>query len=67
MKTALLALGALAATAVAFAADDDQVKKDLTALAGTWEYTSQVEDGQDTEKEKLAGITVTISSASAKT
>ena len=60
MKTALLALAALAATAVAFAADDDQVKKDLKALEGTWQYTSQVEDGKDTEKEKLKAVTVTI-------
>lgn len=59
MKTALLALVALAATA-AFAADDDRVKKDLKALTGTWQYTSQVEDGKDTEKEKLEGIKVTI-------
>jgi uncharacterized protein (TIGR03067 family) len=61
MKTALLALVALAATALAFAADDDQAKRDLMALTGTWEYTSQVADGKDTEKEKLEGITVTIS------
>jgi uncharacterized protein (TIGR03067 family) len=60
MKTALLALVALAATAVAFAADDDQVKKDLKALAGTWEYTSQVADGKKTEKEKLKGMKVTV-------
>jgi uncharacterized protein (TIGR03067 family) len=60
MKTALLALVALAATAVAFAADDDQVKKELKALEGTWEYVSQVADGKDTEKEKLEGIKVTI-------
>jgi len=58
MKTALLV--ALAATAVAFAADDDQVQKDMKALAGTWEYASQVDDGKDTGKENLEGITVTV-------
>ena len=37
MKAALLALVAVAATAVA-SAEDDQVKKDLKALVGTWQY-----------------------------
>lgn len=60
MKTALLALVALAATAAAFAADDDQVKKDLKALEGTWQYTSQVEDGKEADKEKVKAVTVTI-------
>ena len=61
MKTALLALVAVASTAVAFAADEDaQAKKDLKALEGTWQYTSQVEDGRETEKEKLKAVTVTI-------
>jgi hypothetical protein len=45
MKTALLALVAVAATAVAFA-EDDQAKKDLKALVGTWQYTSQEADGK---------------------
>jgi uncharacterized protein (TIGR03067 family) len=60
MKTALMALAALAACAAASAADDDQAKKDLKALAGTWEYASQAEDGKETEKEKLKGIKVTV-------
>ena len=60
MRTALLALVAVAFTAVAFAADDDQAKKDLKALEGTWQYTSQVEDGKETEEEKLKAVTVTI-------
>ena len=60
MKTATLALVALAATAVAFAADDDQVKKDMKALAGTWQYTSQVEDGKEADREKVKAVTVTI-------
>jgi uncharacterized protein (TIGR03067 family) len=61
MKTALLALVALTATAVAFAADDDaQAKKDLKALEGTWEYVSQVSDGKEVEKEKLEGIRLTV-------
>jgi uncharacterized protein (TIGR03067 family) len=59
MKTALLALVGVAATAVAFA-DDAQVKKDMKALTGTWQYTSQVEDGKDTDKEQLRAVTVTI-------
>jgi uncharacterized protein (TIGR03067 family) len=60
MKTTLLALVAATATAVAFAADDAQVKKDLKALEGTWQYTSQVDNGKETEKEKLKAVTVTI-------
>ena len=60
MKTALLALVALAATAAAFAADDDQEKKDLKALEGTWQYTSQVENGKEADKEKVKAVTVTI-------
>ena len=60
MKTAWLALAALAATAAAFANDDDQAKKDLKALAGTWEYVSQVEDGKETGKDRLKGVTVTV-------
>jgi uncharacterized protein (TIGR03067 family) len=60
MKTGLLALVAVAVTATAFAADDAQVKKDLKALAGTWQYTSQVDDGKETEKEKLKGVKVTV-------
>ena len=52
MKTALLALVALAA--VAFAKDDDQVKKGMKALAGTWQYTSQTENGKEADKEKLS-------------
>lgn len=59
MKTALLALVAATAAAVAFA-DDDQAKKDLKALAGTWQYTSQEEDGKDTDKDLLKAVTVTI-------
>jgi hypothetical protein len=47
MKTALLALVALAACAVAFAREGDQAKDDLKALAGTWEYVSQTDDGKD--------------------
>src|SRR5262245_26719171 len=61
MKKTLLALVAVAATAVAFAADDDaQVKKDLKALEGTWQYVSQQEDGKETDKENLKAVTVTI-------
>jgi uncharacterized protein (TIGR03067 family) len=60
MKTALLALVAAATTAAAFAADDAQVKKDLKALEGTWQYTSQVENGKETEKENLKAVTVTV-------
>ena len=59
MKTVLLALVGVAATAVAFV-DDAQVMKDMKELAGTWQYTSQVEDGKETEKETLKAVTVTI-------
>jgi uncharacterized protein (TIGR03067 family) len=59
MKTALLALAALTAAA-ATAKDDDQAKKDLKALAGTWEYASQVEDGKETEKDKLKGVRIAV-------
>jgi uncharacterized protein (TIGR03067 family) len=59
MKTALLALVAVAATAVAFA-EDDQAKKDLKALVGTWQYTSQEADGKETDKENLKAVTVTV-------
>jgi uncharacterized protein (TIGR03067 family) len=60
MKTSFRALVALAATAVAFAGDNDQVKKDMKALAGTWQYTSQVENGKEADKEKVKAVTVTI-------
>ncbi len=60
MKTALLALVALAATAVAYAADDGAVKKDMKALAGTWRYVSQTENGKEADKEKVKAVTVTI-------
>ena len=40
--------------------EDDQAKKDLKALAGTWEYMSQTDDGKETDKEKLKGITLTV-------
>lgn len=59
MKTALLALVAVAATAVAFA-EDDQANKDLKALVGTWQYTSQEADGKETDKENLKAVTVTV-------
>src|SRR5262245_3928086 len=58
MKTTSLALVALAA--VALAADDEQAKKDLKALEGTWEYVSQVADGKEVPKEMLAGIRLTV-------
>lgn len=61
MKMGLMALVAMAASATTFAAqDDDQAKKDLKALAGTWEYVSQVADGKEVPKEKLEGIQLTI-------
>jgi uncharacterized protein (TIGR03067 family) len=60
MKTALLALVAVATITVAFGADDAQVTKDLKALEGTWQYTAQVEDGKETEKENLTAVTVTV-------
>jgi uncharacterized protein (TIGR03067 family) len=60
MRTALMALALLAATAAAFAGDDGQAKKDLQALEGTWQYTSQEEDGKETDREKLKAVTVTV-------
>lgn len=60
MKTALLALVALATTAAAFAEGDDQAEKDLKALTGTWRYTSQTENGMEADKEKVKAVTVTI-------
>jgi uncharacterized protein (TIGR03067 family) len=60
MKTALLTLAALTAAAVATAKDDDQTKKDLKPLVGTWEHVSQVQDGKETEKDQLKGVTVTV-------
>ena len=60
MRTALMALAALAATAAAFAGDDDQATKDLKALEGTWQYTSQEEDGKEADKEMLKAVTVTV-------
>ncbi len=60
MKTTLLALLAVAATAVAFA-DDHQAKKDLKALVGTWQYISQEDDGKETDKQNLKAVTVTVS------
>jgi uncharacterized protein (TIGR03067 family) len=59
MKTALLALVAVTATAVAFA-EDDPAKKDLKALVGTWQYTSQEADGKATDQENLKAVTVTV-------
>jgi uncharacterized protein (TIGR03067 family) len=59
MKTALLALVAVSATAVAFP-EDDQAKKDLKALVGTWQYTSDEQDGKETDKENLKELTITI-------
>ncbi len=59
MKTALLALVAMTATAVAFA-EDDQAKKDLKPLVGTWQYTSQEENGKETDMESLKAVTVTV-------
>ena len=59
MKTALVMLAALAACA-AFAREDDKAKEDLKALAGTWEYVSQTDDGKETDKEALKGITLTV-------
>jgi uncharacterized protein (TIGR03067 family) len=58
MKTALLSLVALAA--LASAKDDDQVKKGMKALAGTWQYTSQTDNGKEADKEKLKAVTLTI-------
>jgi hypothetical protein len=59
MKTALLALVAVAAPAVAFA-EDPQAKNDLKALVGTWQYTSQEADGKETDKENLKAVTVAV-------
>ena len=51
--------GEVATTAVAFA-EDDRAKEDLKALAGTWQYTSQEEDGKETDRESLKAVTVSV-------
>src|SRR3954465_8476603 len=60
MKKALMVLAALATCAVVFAREGDQAKDDLKALAGTWEYVSQTDDGKETDKEALKGIRLTV-------
>src|SRR5262245_17159457 len=60
MKQVVLALAMLAVGAVAVGADDDEAKKDLKALQGTWEYGKYVSNGKEVEKEKLEGMTLTI-------
>jgi uncharacterized protein (TIGR03067 family) len=60
MRKSVLALGLLAACAVAFAADDDQAKKDLKALQGTWTYSKNVVNGKEASEDSLADMTVTI-------
>lgn len=59
MKTGLLALVSVATTAVALA-DDEQVKKDLKAFEGTWQYTAQEADGKETDREMLKAVTITV-------
>lgn len=59
MKTALLALVAVALTATTFAADE-RVQKDLKLFEGTWQYTSQDADGKETDKEMLKAVTITV-------
>jgi hypothetical protein len=54
MKTALLALALLTVA-------DDQAKKDLKPLVGTWEYVSQVDDGKETGKDMLTSCARTRS------
>lgn len=60
MKKALIALAALATCAVVFAREGDQARDDLKALAGTWEYVSQADDGKETDKEALKGIRLIV-------
>ena len=60
MKQMVLALVVLATGVFALAADDDQAKKDLKALQGTWEYTRHVSNGKETPKKKFEGMTLTF-------
>src|SRR5262249_34112963 len=60
MRKTMLALGLLAACAMAFAADDDQAKKDLKALQGTWTYGSHTVNGKQTPEENYKDMTLTI-------
>src|SRR5262245_36959244 len=60
MRQAVLALTVVVAGAVAFAADDDQSKKDLQSLQGKWKLVSQTKDGKGTGKDEIEGLTVTI-------
>jgi uncharacterized protein (TIGR03067 family) len=60
MRKSVLALALLAACAMTFAADDDQAKKDLKALQGTWTYSKNVVNGKEASEDSLADMTVTI-------
>jgi uncharacterized protein (TIGR03067 family) len=60
MRKSVLALALLAACAVAFAADDDQAKKDLKALQGTWTYSKNVVNGKEASEDSLTDMTLTI-------
>lgn len=46
--------------AVARAADDDAVKKELETFSGTWKCTSATIDGKELSKEDAAKITLTV-------
>src|SRR5262245_28630662 len=60
MRKTVLALALLAACAMAFAADDDQTKKDLKALQGTWTYSKHVANGKEAPEDSIKDMTLTI-------
>jgi uncharacterized protein (TIGR03067 family) len=64
---AVLAIVSLAAgaglPAAAGGADDEAVKKELAALAGTWKPTSAETDGRKLSDEELKDVTVTYDAA----
>jgi len=60
MKRLVLALAVVVACPVAFAADDDQAKKDLKALQGTWKLVKSTQNGKEKDKDEIAGLTVVI-------
>jgi uncharacterized protein (TIGR03067 family) len=65
MKRLVLVVAVVIACPAAFAEDekpkkDDQNKKDLKALQGTWKLVKQVRNGKETDKDQIAGFTVTV-------
>src|SRR5262245_16179259 len=60
MKVKLLALALAGLLTAAGAAREDDAKKDLKQVQGTWEFTSQTENGQELTAEQLKDFTITF-------